>query len=318
MTKDKMLDIYSRMVRIREFEEGAIDFYERSLVKGSLHLYIGEEAVAATVCSFLNDDDYITSTHRGHGHIIAKGADLCGAMAELMGKETGLCKGRGGSMHITDMGVGILGANGIVGGGIPIAMGGALGCKKLGGKQISVAFFGDGASNEGSFHESLNLASLWKLPVIFLCENNYYGMSTPVEQSTPVQDISVRAIAYNMPGVTVDGNDVFAIAKAMEEAVDRARSGNGPTLLECKTYRWMGHWYGDPQEYRTKEEVAQWKEKCPIVRFRKAILEQGMASEEELNAIDEQTAQLIKEAGEFAIASPLPDPATVLDYVFVD
>lgn len=317
--KDKLLAIYEKMVLIRKFEEKAITFYEDGSIMGSLHLYIGEEAVAATVCACLNDDDYITSTHRGHGHIIAKGADIKGAMAELLGKETGHCKGRGGSMHITDMSLGILGANGIVAGGIPIATGAALASKYKNSKQIAVAFFGDGASNEGAFHESANLAGIHKLPIIYLCENNGYGISTPLEVSTAVEDISVRGASYNMKGVTVDGNDVYAIYDAMTEAVDRARAGEGPTLLECKTYRFYGHWYGDPQPYRSKEEVMEWKtNNDPIERFKRALLEKEGISEEEIAAIEQGCADKVEEAAQFAKESPLPDASTVLDYVFYE
>ena len=316
--KEKLLDIYTRMSRIRKFEEKAKTFYEEASVKGSLHLYIGQEAIAATVCSFLTNSDFITSTHRGHGHIIAKGADLNGAMAELMGKETGLCKGRGGSMHIADMSVGILGANGIVGGGIPIAVGGGLAAKYKKTDQVSVSFFGDGASNEGSFHESLNLASLWKLPVIFVCENNEFGLSVPAWQSTSVKDIAVRAAGYNIPGVVVDGNDVLAIYEAMEEAIRRARAGEGPTLLECKTYRWMGHWLGDPQPYRTREEVAAWVKKCPIVRLKNYIMNEKIAKIEELDKIETDAANAIEQATKYAFSSPFPDPKTLLENVFFE
>jgi len=318
ISRQTILDIYSKMVLIRKFEEQAIDFYERAIVRGSLHLYIGEEAVASTICSFLRKEDYITSTHRGHGQVLAKGANVKGAMAELMGKETGLCRGRGGSMHIADVSVGVLGANGIVGGGIPIATGAGLAAKYKGTDQVAVAFFGDGASNEGTFHESINLAALWKLPVIYVCENNLYGMSTPVAQSTPIENISDRGAGYGIPGVTVDGNDVFAIYDAMEEAIRRAKAGEGPTLIECKTYRWAGHWLGDPQAYRTQDEVEAWKKKCPIVRFRSRILAEGLVTEEELDKIDNETAELIKEAAKFAVDSPLPDPSTVLEDVFYE
>lgn len=316
--KERLLDIYSRMIRIRKFEEKAKTFYEEASVKGSLHLYIGQEAIAATVCSLLSDSDYITSTHRGHGHIIAKGADLNRAMAELMGKETGLCKGRGGSMHIADMSVGILGANGIVGGGIPIAIGGGLAAKYKKTNQVSVSFFGDGASNEGTFHESLNLASLWKLPVIFVCENNGFGLSVPTWQSTSVKDIADRGAGYNMPGIVVDGNDVFAIYEAMEKAIKRAKAGEGPTLLECKTYRWMGHWLGDPQPYRTREETAAWIIKCPIKRLKRYITEKNIASDQELNRIEENAIEAIEEAAKFAFSSAFPDPDTLLENVFFE
>lgn len=314
--KSKLLSIYSMMNKIRKFEEKALTFFEEDKLRGSVHLYIGEEASAATVCEYLNDSDYITSTHRGHGHCIAKGADLGKAMAELMGKETGYCKGRGGSMHIADFSKGNLGANAIVGGGIPIAVGGALAAKKKGTNQVAVTFFGDGASNQGIFHESLNIAALWKLPVIFICENNGYGISVPQRESTSVEDIYVRAQSYNMPGYKVDGNDVIEIDKVVGEAVERARNGEGPTLIELKTYRWLGHWTGDPQVYRTKEEVQEWKLKCPIKRLKNYILENGIANEAELDELDEKAQKQVDEAGDFALNSSEPDPSTVMEDVF--
>lgn len=316
--KERALLIYRNMNRIRSFEMKALGLFEANKLRGSVHLYIGEEAVAATVCSHLRDEDYIASTHRGHGHCIAKGAQLDRAMAELMGKATGYCKGRSGSMHIADFTKGNLGANAIVGGGIPIAVGAGLASKMQKNGRVSVSFFGDGASNEGTFHESLNLASVWKLPVIFICENNLYGISVPSWQSTSVKDISVRGMGYNMPGITVDGNDVEAIDEAFKAAYDRAVAGEGPTLIECKTYRWMGHWTGDPQPYRTREEVEEWKQKCPIKRYREKLIAQGLATAEELDAIEAAALQEAEDAAEFALNSPEPDPATLLDDVFYD
>lgn len=316
--KSKLLSIYMNMNKIRKFEEKALNFFEEDKLRGSVHLYIGEEASAATVCEFLTDKDYITSTHRGHGHCIAKGADLGKAMAELMGKETGYCKGRGGSMHIADFSKGNLGANAIVGAGIPIAVGGALAAKKKGTDQVAVTFFGDGASNQGIFHESLNIAALWKLPVIFICENNGYGISVPQCESTSVEDICVRAKSYDMPGYKVDGNDVLEIDKVVGKAVERARKGQGPTLIELKTYRWLGHWTGDPQVYRTKEEVESWKTKCPIKRLRKYMLDNKIADKKELDEIEVDSQKLVDEAGEFALNSPEPDLKTVMDDVFCE
>lgn len=318
MEKERMIWIYKTMNQIRKFEEKALELFEANKLRGSVHLYIGEEAIAATVCSNLTDDDYIASTHRGHGHCIAKGAKLNLAMAELMGKATGYCKGRGGSMHIADISKGNLGANAIVGGGIPIATGGALALKLQGKKNISVAFFGDGASNEGTFHEALNMAAIWKLPIVFVCENNMYGLTMPVKESTSVSDIAERGAAYNIPGVVVDGNDVFAIDEAFQAAQKRALAGEGPSLIECKTYRWMGHWTGDPQVYRTREEVASWREKCPIKRFRKYLLENGILSDAELTEIEDAATKEAADAAEFAMNSPEPDPAHVLDDVFAD
>ncbi|MBR3842582.1 MAG: thiamine pyrophosphate-dependent dehydrogenase E1 component subunit alpha [Christensenellaceae bacterium] len=318
MEKERMVWIYKTMNQIRKFEEEALRLFESNKLRGSVHLYIGEEAIASTICSNLSDEDYIASTHRGHGHCIAKGARLDLAMAELMGKATGYCKGRGGSMHIADLSKGNLGANAIVGGGIPIATGGALAIKLSGKKNVAVAFFGDGASNEGTFHEALNMAAIWKLPVIFVCENNGYGLTMPVKESTSVSDIAERGAGYNIPGVVVDGNDVFAIDEAFRAAQERALAGEGPSLIECKTYRWMGHWTGDPQVYRTREEVASWMEKCPIKRFRQYLLENEILTEAELTEIDEATAKEAAEASEFAINSPEPDPAHVMDDVFAD
>lgn len=310
--------IYRTMVRIRDFESMALKLFEANKLRGSVHLYIGEEAIASTVCSRLTDDDYITSTHRGHGHCIAKGADLNLAMAELMGKATGYCKGRSGSMHIADFNQGNLGANAIVAGGVPIAVGAALSAKMQHQDRVAVSFFGDGATNEGVFHESLNLAGVWKLPIIFVCENNGFGISVPTWESTAVEDISVRGAAYNMPGETVDGNDVEAIDAAFERALARAKAGEGPSLIECKTYRWLGHWTGDPQPYRTREEIDAWKQKCPIKRWREKLLAEGMYTEAELDEMDASAQAEVDAAVEFALNSPGPDPAHVLDDVFYE
>ena len=316
--KERAGKIYQTMNQIRAFELKALNLFETNKLRGSVHLYVGEEAVAATVCSRLSDEDYIASTHRGHGHCIAKGAKLDRAMAELMGKATGYCKGRSGSMHIADFSKGNLGANAIVGGGIPIAVGAGLSAKMQKNGRVSVSFFGDGASNEGTFHESLNLAAVWKLPVIFICENNLYGISVPTWQSTSVKDISIRAAAYGIPGITVDGNDVEAIDVAFKTAYERAVAGEGPTLIECKTYRWIGHWTGDPQPYRTREEVEAWKQKCPIKRYREKLLEQGLFTAEELDAMEKAAVDEAEAAAEFALNSPEPDPATLLEDVFYE
>jgi acetoin:2,6-dichlorophenolindophenol oxidoreductase subunit alpha len=316
--RDRLIKIYVTMNKIRKFEEKALSLFENNKLRGSLHLYIGQEAIASTVCSLLRDEDYITSTHRGHGHCIAKGAELGRAMAELMGKATGYCKGRGGSMHIADLEKGNMGANAIVGGGIPIAVGGALAAHLKGTDQVAAAFFGDGASNQGTFHEGINLASVWKLPVIFICENNGFGISVPVRESTSVKDISSRAAAYNIPGYTVDGNDVFAIDEAVAEAIRRAKANEGPTLIECKTYRWTGHWTGDPQVYRTKDEVDEWKKKCPIKRLRKYLIENDLLTEKETEEIENDVWRQVEDATEFALNSPEPDPAFVLEDVFFE
>ena len=318
MDRERAGHIYSTMARIRAFESKALKLFEENKLRGSVHLYIGEEAVAATVCSRLTDDDYITSTHRGHGPCIANGASLNKSMAELMGKATGYCKGRSGSMHIADFTQGNLGANAIVGGGIPIAVGAALSAKMQKQDRVAVSFFGDGASNAGTFHESLNMASIWKLPIIFVCENNGYGISVPVSESTSVKDISVRGAAYDMPGETVDGNDVEAIDAAFARALERAKSGQGPSLIECKTYRWMGHWTGDPQTYRTREEVNAWKAKDPIKRWRERLISEGLYTAAELDKMDQSADEETAAATEFALSSPNPDPAHVLDDVFYE
>ena len=314
--KSTQLWIYRVMNEIRCFEEKAYEFFSENKLRGSVHLCTGEEAIASSVCAQLTDEDFITSTHRGHGHGIAKSGDLKAAMAELMGKETGFCKGRGGSMHIADLKKGNLGANAIVGGGLPIAVGGALAQSYLGKDNVTVAFFGDGASNQGTFHESINLASVWKLPVIFICENNQFAISVPVRQSTSVKDVSVRSAGYDIPGVTVDGNDVYAMYEAVQTAITRAKHGEGPTLIEAKTYRWRGHWTGDPEVYRTREDVKACMAKCPISRMKKSMLDSGIASEPELEAIEEKAKSDVEEAAAFALASPEPDPATVMENVY--
>ena len=275
-----------------------------------MHLCIGQEGVAVGACASLEPDDYITSTHRGHGHLIAKGGELDRMMAELYGKETGYCRGRGGSMHIVDVGLGILGANGIVGAGTQIAAGAGLSSKVRSSGQVVVCFFGDDASTEGMFHESMNLAALWDLPVIFMCENNLYGQFTPYEKHSRVPDVAEKARAYGVPGVIVDGNDVLAVKAATDEAAERARSGGGPTLIECKTYRWHGHMEGDVYGYRTAAEIEEWKKKCPIAGFRSRLISDGVASQEEFDDIDERVEAAVAAAIEFAETSPDPDPST--------
>ena len=318
MDKKRLQSIYDIMLTIRYFEDKALNLFETNQLHGSVHLCTGQEAVAATVCSHLRDEDYITSTHRGHGHCIAKGADPDKAMAELMGKATGYCQGRGGSMHIADVTKGNLGANAIVGAGLPIATGAALSAKMRKTDQVAVTFFGDGASNEGVFHEALNLASVWKLPIIFVCENNQFGISTHVSKSTSVQDIAIRAKAYDIPGEVVDGNDVFSIDTAIKRAIKRAKAGEGPSLIECKTYRWYGHWTGDPQIYRSKEDVDSWKEKCPIKRLETYFLANNIMNQQEIDDKHKKAANEITAAAEFAINSQDPDPAFVLDNVYSD
>src|SRR5712675_134109 len=264
LDKSQLLHLYEQMTTIREFEERAGKEFAAGKIPGFVHLYAGEEAVAVGVCTHLTDDDYITSHHRGHGHCIAKGVDIQAMVAELLGREAGACRGKGGSMHIADVHKGMLGANGIVGGGFPLATGAGLTCKYNGRDQVAVCFFGDGAANQGTFHESLNLAGIWKLPVIYVAENNGYAESTPVTYHMSCRDIAERAAGYNMPGVTVDGLDVLAVYEAAGEAIARARRGEGPSLIECKTYRYYGHFEGDTITYRTKEELAAFMERDAI------------------------------------------------------
>jgi pyruvate dehydrogenase E1 component alpha subunit len=316
LTEDKLIQMYTTMVRIREFETKVEAFFAAGKIPGFVHLYIGEEAVATGTCAVLTDKDYITSTHRGHGHLIAKGGDLKRMMAELFGKKTGYCKGKGGSMHIADVDLGILGANGIVGGGGPIANGAALAAQYRGTDQVAVCFFGDGASNQGTTQEAMNLASAWKLPVVFVNENNGYGISCPTCKSMAVADIADRAAAYDMPGVVVDGNDVVAVYEAVAEAVDRARRGDGPSLIECKTYRWRGHFEGDACTYRDEAEVQSWMAKDPIKRLREKLLEQGILTEEKDREIRDAIARELEAAVAFAEESPLPAPEEVLEDVY--
>jgi len=305
------------MVTIRFFEQTVEKHFLAGEIPGFVHLYIGEEAIATGVCANLTADDYIASTHRGHGHSIAKGADVSRMMAEIFGKKTGYCKGKGGSMHIADFGVGMLGANGVVGGSFSIATGAALAAKMLEQKKVAVAFFGDGASNRGTFHESANLASIWKLPVIFLCENNQYASTTPYRSSTSVEDIADRARGYGMPGVVVDGNDVFAVYEAAKAAVERARGGGGPSLVEAKTYRIKGHFVGDPELYRSKEEVQEIFAKTdPISRFERQVSSEGSLSREKLDAIKLEAQELIDKALAFAKESPEPDPSELFSDVY--
>lgn len=270
------------------------------------------------ICLPLTIEDQITSTHRGHGHCIAKGADVSRMFAEFFGKTTGYCRGRGGSMHIADVSTGNLGANGIVGGGIPIAVGAALTAKRLKTGKVVVSFFGDGANNEGAFHEALNMASIWKLPVIFVCENNGYGMSTSVERATAVANIADRAVAYAMPGVIVDGNNLSEVAEAMTAAVDRARRGDGPTLIESKTYRWRGHSKSDRNRYRTKEEIDEWMGRDPIVRFEREMLELGVITQDEIDAIHASVEDEIAAGIEFAKESPAPEIRNLERYVYTE
>jgi pyruvate dehydrogenase E1 component alpha subunit len=318
---EKMIGMYQTMLRIRRFEERVMDMYARQSIPGLAHLYIGEEAVATGVCANLKTDDYITSTHRGHGHCIAKGGELKFMMAELFGKTTGYCRGKGGSMHIANIDLGILGANGIVAAGMPIAGGAALAIKMRKGNQVVVSFFGDGATNQGTFHESLNMAAVWKLPVVFVCENNQYAISVAAKRVGSIQDYYLRKASYGIEGCKVDGNDILSVYEAAKEAVNRAREGKGPTLIECKTYRWRGHYEGEADRtylYRTKEEIEEWKKKCPIDRFKNYLLEKKVSKEANLQKIDEQIQAEIEEAIEFAKNSPDPEPGDALIDVYCE
>ena len=305
-----------QMHLIRQFEEGAEQAYMRGLVHGTMHLSIGQEASATGVCAVLEPGDVITSTHRGHGHCIAKGADPKLMFAEFFGKDNGYCRGRGGSMHIADVASGNLGANGIVGGGLPIAVGAALALKQQRKPNVAVCFFGDGANNEGAFHESLNMAAIWKLPVVFVCENNQYGMSTSTERSTAVKRIAQRAQAYDMPGITVDGNEFASVAEAAAGAVERARRGDGPSLLECLTYRHRGHSKSDRNRYRSKEEIDLWITRDPIGRYEQALLGSGLIDAATIEAIRASVEKEIAAAIEFAKESPAPDVASLTAFVY--
>ena len=318
ISKEQMKDMYVKMRRIRDFESTAARLFAEGKIPGFVHLYLGEEAIAPAVCECLRDDDFITSTHRGHGHIIAKGGDLNLMMAELFGRETGYCKGKGGSMHIADRDKGILGANGIVGAGHCISTGAGLSAKIRGTDQVCVCFFGDGSTNQGTFHESLNMASIWKLPIIFVCENNHYGISMSQDRHQAIKDVADRGAAYNIPGVSVDGNDPLAVYEAAHEAVARARAGKGPTLIECKTYRQHGHFEGDPAIYKPKEEQEAWMEKDPMPRFAKFLVENGVMTQAEVDAADAQVAKEIEDAIAFADAQPLPDVETAVVDVYSD
>ena len=315
-TKELAEHFYETMCTIRKFEESVKHDFLNGEIPGFVHLYIGEEAIATGVCSALRKDDMIESTHRGHGHCVAKGADVNRMMAEIFGKKTGLCQGRGGSMHIADFNIGILGANGIVGGGGPLAVGAAFSCQYKDTKGVCACFFGDGASNQGTTQESLNMASAWKLPVIFINENNGYGISCPQSKSMAITDIADRAAGYDMPGVVIDGNDVLAVYESVTMAVERARKGQGPSLIECKTYRWRGHFEGDACVYRSEKELEEWKAKDPIPRFAKKLVETGTATQAELDAITVSVAAEIEAAVKFAEDSPFPKPEDLLEDVY--
>jgi pyruvate dehydrogenase E1 component alpha subunit len=312
--KEPARHFYKVMYRTRRFEEEVFEFYKRGLMPGLAHLYLGQEAVAAGACAALKDTDYIGSTHRGHGHLVARGADLRRMMAEILGKATGYSKGKGGSMHIMAMDKGILGANGIVGGGIPIAVGAAYSAKLRKSDAVTLSFFGDSASNEGVFHESVNMAAAWDLPVVFVIENNLYGISVDIRRVTKEHRLSKRSVAYGIPGVTVDGNDVFAVYREVGKAVERARKGEGPAIIECLTYRWQGHHVGDPGVYRPESEVVEWKVRDPI-----AVLEnKQILRPEEISAIRAEVDEEIAGACAFAEESPYAAIEEAFTDVFVE
>ncbi len=324
MLEDKTLimEMLRRMVRIRLFEERVIQLVERGEIVGAAHSYIGEEAVAVGACLALRDDDWMTGNHRSHGHPIAKGGDVNKAMAELLGKATGLCKGKGGSMHLADFSVGILGESGILGSSIPTAVGAALGSMLQGNDRVAVPFFGDGASNEGAFHESINLAAIWKLPVVFLCENNQYAVSSSFKKMVASENISDRSAAYNIPGVLVDGQDCIAMYEAVSEAVARARAGDGPSLVEGRTYRYYDHSLGLGRivraAYREDEEVEFWRQRDPINIHKERLLSQGIATQQEIDDIERETQQQIDDATEFARQSPYPEPEALFEDMYAN
>jgi acetoin:2,6-dichlorophenolindophenol oxidoreductase subunit alpha len=308
---------YRTMVTIRQFETMAGEFFADGKIPGFIHLSIGQEASAVGVCSCLRADDYLTTTHRGHGHMIAKGADLKKMAAELFGKKTGYCKGKGGSMHIADFSIGILGANGVVAGGLPIIGGAGFSIKMRKTDQVAVCFFGDGASNRGPVHEVMNLAAVWKLPIIFVIENNQFASTTPLQAACSIDDICFRAAGYNMPGKAVDGNDVLRVREAALQAVERARKGDGPSLIENKTYRIKGHFEGDPQKYRTEEEVRRWQEhKDPVSRFAEFLADQNILNPDLDQQIRDEVAAELMAAVKFAEDSPFPEPHEALEDLF--
>ena len=316
LSREEKIELLYKMKLIRAFEEKAGELYAYGKINGFLHLSVGEEAVPTGAVSAMDKNDYLTSTHRGHGEFIVRGADIGKMMAELYGKITGYCKGKGGSMHMTDISLGHLGANGIVGGGIPIATGAAAGIKIKKNEQVVLCFFGDGAVNTGSFHESLNLAGIWKLPVVYICENNFYAMSVSLKRSHAVKEIYKRACAYNMPGVLVDGMNVEDVREKVDEAIRRARKGDGPTLIEAQTYRYYGHSRTDPSNYRTKEEEDFWKSKDPIKTYQNKLLEKNFIDEKGIELLDKKISKIIDDAVKFAEDSPEPDINSVYENVY--
>jgi pyruvate dehydrogenase E1 component alpha subunit len=317
-TRELLAELFRRMVLVREFELRAIEERRSGLIPGFIHSCVGQEASAVGACLALEPDDVITSTHRGHGHLIGKGGDPRYMMAELAARSSGYCRGRGGSLHIADFDLGILGANGIVAGGIPIAAGAALAISMRGETRVALSFFGDGAVNEGAFHEAANLAGLWKLPAIFFCENNLYGEGTPQSKQAPVTDLAVRAEGYGFPGVLVDGQDVLAVYEAVRQAADRARAGEGPTFIEAKTYRYRGHYEGDPQVYRLPGEMEEWRARDPIPAFRQRLVETEMFDQAALKQIEAEVQDQLDDAVAFAKGAPQPEPHEALEGVYAE
>jgi TPP-dependent pyruvate/acetoin dehydrogenase alpha subunit len=311
------LSMLEAMMDIRVFEDKVFELLGRDVIKGASHVYAGQEAVAVGACHAIGPNDYITSTHRGHGHCLARGGTLKRMLAELCGKSTGYCRGRGGSMHIADVSAGNLGATGIVGGNLPVAAGAGMACQVRKKQQVVICFFGDGAANNGVFHESLNLAGVWKLPVIYLCENNLYGMSVPHKAACSVPDIAIRGSSYGMPGEIVDGMKLWEVIPAVEKAVARARQGDGPTLIEAKTYRYRGHSRSDPRDYRTKEEEQYYWDRCPIKQYSEHLIKEGTLTAKEFDALQEKVDRDMADAEHFALEeSPYPDPSEVLQDVY--
>ena len=317
--RDRLLWLYETMATIRSFEMRGFHEVTSRAISAAIHRSVGQEAVPTGICAHLRDDDYLASTHRGHGHCIAKGVDVKLMMAELFGRSTGNNRGKGGSMHIADMSKGMLGTNGVVGASVPLAVGAALTAQRKGTDRVAVAFFGDGGANQGIVHESMNLAAVWKLPVIFVCENNHYAESTPVEYAVGIPDIADRAAGYGFPGVVVDGMDVFAVYNEAGTAIERARSGEGPTLLECKTYRYYGHSGMDnPRTYRTEAEEVEWKARDPLDQFRHRVFQDETLSPSELDAIDQRVDELMRESAAFADSSPEPELSELYTDVYDD
>lgn len=319
--KKQLLGFYETMFKMRRFEEETFEFYKKGMMAGLAHLYLGEEAVATGVCAALKEDDYVGSTHRGHGHLVARDADISLMMAEILGKKTGYSNGKGGSMHIMAMDKGILGANGIVGGEIPIATGAAYSALYQKNGKVAVSFMGDSATNEGTFHESLNMAAAWKLPCVYVIENNLYGISVDIRDVTNTPDLAVRAKAYDIPGVVVDGMDVGAVYEAAKTAVERARNGEGPTLIECKTYRWQGHHVEDPAVYRKRRsetEKDDWMAKCPVTTLRAEMIAEKKATEQEIEALEAKIEEEVQAAVKFAAESDYPDASEAFTDVFLE